>query len=93
MLFHGRVGTGIILIVFGLAARVVSALSVGSAVASFILAFCLASYFGIVGNDIAWETGRYATIRDLHRGQIGWNVAGIAVGLVTLALNIFALVL
>jgi len=50
----------------------------------------IASYFGIMGNDIAWKERGYNSIEQLRKGERGWNVAGIMLGvMISLLIIVF----
>lgn len=82
LLFHGRLGVALALVILGAAGSVVAAASAAGAIAVLAFEFAVGSYYGLNANDIAWEERGYETMDDLRRSQWGWNVAGVVVGLV-----------
>ncbi len=79
LMFHGRVMTGIGLIVFQFAINV--GLSFGGvftlvSLAGQIVMFGIAVYFGFVGSRIAWIDRGYSSIDELKRRQNGWRIFG-----------------
>jgi hypothetical protein len=87
LLFHGRVGTGILLIGLSVVLRTVNAAlemesGAGAAgLASLCVSFCLMFYFGATGNQIAWKRGKFTSVEELKKSERPWNVAGLVVGI------------
>ncbi len=79
-----RVGTGILLMVGG---GIVNAITAGGAGAiGWIYALLTSLYFGSVGNQIAWDTGRYTSQAELKRSMRRWNIVATIVLLVLIGL-------
>ncbi|MFQ5729496.1 MAG: hypothetical protein ACE5GN_03955 [Waddliaceae bacterium] len=86
LLFHGRVGTGIFLILLNIVLRAAGFLVMEEALLVLFIFIQLSiqviimSYFGLVGNEIAWKNKGYVSVDELRKKQRGWNIVGILVG-------------
>ena len=81
LLFHGRVGTGVLLIVLNFISRAAVLLGEGGVFSVIIIQMFIMFYFGTTGNRIAWEKKGYASREELKEGERGWNIAGILIGI------------
>lgn len=79
-LFHGRVGIGLLLIVWTLiwAAFLFAAGAWGIS----LIHLGIMLYFGISGNKIAWEEKGYMSLQDVRESQRRWNIGGIIVAMI-----------
>jgi hypothetical protein len=57
-----------------------------------VLNLGISIYCGVNGNEIAWETGRFATHQELQRSMHRWNIAALVVVGILLALLIISLI-
>lgn len=72
-----RVGTGILLM---LAGGIVGAITAGGAEPiAWLFGLLTSAYFGSVGNQIAWDTGRYTSQATLKRSMRRWNIVAVIV--------------
>ena len=90
LLFHGRVGTGILVMLLILFLRGVADLWGAANVVAVFIQLLIALYFGERGNEIAAKHRCYASLEELKRKEKGWTIAGLVVGIVGVVLAVIA---
>ena len=96
LFFHGRIGTGILLIFWGFISLILTAITamsigVGAVFLFQIIDLGIMLYFGFTGNEIAWKHKGYTSLEELKRRQRGWNIAGAIVFVLILLILIGSL--
>jgi len=98
LLFHGRVGLGLLLIALNVGLNILGRVAAlgGGLPLVFVLVvvgYAIAIGFGVAGNRIALRHNKAATLEEFNRKERGWNIAGVIVFVLVAALNIGGLVL
>jgi hypothetical protein len=83
LMTHGKIGIGILLVIYGLISWILFPLF-GSAgfVIELVIAICIIAYWGSSGNEIAMKYGGYSSAAETKFREKGWNIAGIIFGVI-----------
>jgi hypothetical protein len=89
LLLHGRIWTGVLLILLHIVTNVTATVAPPAGFLGFLLSIALSVYFGLRGYRIAWrDRGYYDTVEDVKRRERKWAVLGIAVAIIFWTLQI-----
>jgi hypothetical protein len=75
LFFNRRVGTALLLIVGG--AILSAAMGDAGQLLLGVISMVVSLYFGFAAKQIAWETGRYATYKELEKSMRRWNIGAL----------------
>lgn len=92
LIFHGKVGAGIGLILLGWYLNYQTSRA-GAVIVPFVIQLGIAIYVGKQGNKIAWKNKGYASLEQLKTKQKPWLVAGLVVWGIILVLFIIDLII
>ncbi|MCF8267012.1 MAG: hypothetical protein K9I69_02930 [Ignavibacteriales bacterium] len=82
LMFHGRILTGILLIIFSFFARLLGLLGAGGLFLYLIIVLAVMGWAGFAGNRIAGKHKNIYHPEAIQVSEKGWTTAGIIVGIV-----------
>jgi len=78
LMFHGKIGAGIGLILLNMYVNY-NASRTGAVIVPLAIPLGIAVYFGTKGNKIAWKNKGHSSREQLKKQQKPWMIAGLAV--------------
>jgi hypothetical protein len=82
LLAHGKVGYGLLLVLYSFLSRIFGVFGLGAYLVGVVITSSIIVYCGSIGNRIAMEYRGLSSIEEAVKTENGWNIAGGLVGIV-----------
>ena len=77
LMFHGRAGSGWLLVLFGLPLRLLQEFGIAGIITALTIRIVIQVVAGMQGSKIAWLDRGYRSVDDLEKSEKWWSSIGI----------------